>query len=168
MTDNVEFDDEDDIDLERFLAQQDEIVREGAVSHFQRALAELRAGRKQSHWMWFVFPQCDGVPEYHGQKPSEMTLWFGIAGLPEATAYLEDETLGGRLRECFAACLAGEERNAEAIFGPVDAAKLRACATLFSRVNGADPVFTAALDAFFGGEPCPATVALTSGERNAL
>ncbi|WP_340109660.1 DUF1810 domain-containing protein [Pikeienuella sp. HZG-20] len=164
MTDDLEFDDDDDdIDLERFLAQQNEIVRGETVSHIERAMAELRAGRKRSHWMWFVFPQCDGVPEYHGRKPSEMTLWFGVAGLPEAEAYLADETLGARLRDCFGICLAGEGRDAEAIFGPVDAAKFRACATLFSRVEGADPVFASVLDAFFGGEPCPATLALTAG-----
>lgn len=162
MTDWDEEDEDDDIDLDRFRDQQNERVRGARRTHYEQAEAELSAGRKESHWMWFVFPQCDGVPEWHGRKPSEMSLWFGVAGLPEATAYLADDVLGPRLVRCFKLCLeAGAE--AEAIFGPNDAQKLHACATLFSRVEGADPVFQAALDRFFGGRPCPATVALTGG-----
>ncbi len=155
--------DEDDIDLERFLAQQDERVRGGKLSHYEQAVAELSAGRKESHWMWFIFPQCDGVPEWNGRKPSEMTLWFGIAGLPEAEAYLTDPVLGARLVRCFRLCLDTGLTDAAAIFGPTDAGKLHACATLFSRVRGADSVFREALERFFEGKPCPATVALTGG-----
>lgn len=162
-------DDEDDIDLERFEAQQDEPFQgDKRRSIYQQAVAELREGRKRSHWMWFVFPQCDGVPEYHGEKPSEMTLWFGVAGLAEATAYLEHETLGVRLRECFRICVESGERDATAIFGPVDAAKFRASATLFSRVEAADPIFTAALETFFDGRPCQATMALTGEAGESL
>ena len=162
MTDWHE-DDEDDIVLERFLAQQDERVRGGKLSHYEQAVAELSAGRKASHWMWFIFPQCDGVPEWNGRKPSEMTLWFGIAGLAEAEAYLADPVLGARLVRCFRLCLETGLADASAIFGPTDAGKLHACATLFSRVKGADPVFQEALERFFEGTPCPATVALTGG-----
>lgn len=162
MSDRDE-DDEDDIDLERFLAQQDERVSGARVSHYEQAVAELSAGRKESHWMWFIFPQCDGVPEWNGFMPSEMTLWFGIAGLPEAEAYLADPVLGPRLVRCFRLCLEAGVDDAAAIFGPTDAGKLHSCATLFSRVKGADPVFREALQRFFGGKPCPATVALTGG-----
>lgn len=157
-------DDEDDIDLERFEAQQDEPFQgDKRRTIYQQAVLELREGRKRNHWMWFVFPQCDGVPEFHGEKPSEMTLWFGVAGLAEATAYLAHETLCARLCECFRICIEGEERAARAIFGPIDAAKFHASATLFSRVEAADPVFAAVLEAFFDGRPCPATMALTGG-----
>lgn len=161
MIDDEDDFEDDDIDLERFEAQQDERVRGGELSHYAQALTELREGRKQSHWMWFVFPQCDGISEWRGRKPSEMTLWFGVAGLIEATAYLEHEVLGPRLIECFQLCLDSGESDPEKIFGPIDAVKLHACATLFSRVEGADPVFFKALETFFDGARCDATVALT-------
>lgn len=156
---------DDDIDLERFEAQQDEpFAGDPRRTIYEQAVAELRAGRKESHWMWFVFPQCDGVPEWHGRKPSEMTLWFGVAGLPEAAAYLDHDILGPRLRDCFRLCLESDAPDAPAIFGAVDAEKLRASATLFSRVEGADPVFAAVLARFFDGRPCPATMALVGGQ----
>lgn len=158
-----DFDDEDDIDLERFIDQQNEAFQGGdGLSIYDQALSELKAGRKRSHWMWFVFPQCDGVTDYHGRKPSEMTVWFGIAGVHEATAYAADETLGPRLVECFRACLDGAERDPVKIFGETDAAKLCACATLFEKTPGADGVFAEALEVFFGGTRCEATLSITS------
>ncbi|MEX2518505.1 MAG: DUF1810 family protein [Paracoccaceae bacterium] len=161
MIDDEDDFEDDDIDLERFEAQQDERVRGAKFSHYEQAVDELRKGRKQSLWMWFVFPQCDGISEWRGGKPSEMTLWFGVAGLSEATAYLGHEALGPRLIECFQLCLDSGESDPSKIFGAADAAKLHACATLFSRVEGADPVFAKAIDTFFNGKPCDATVALT-------
>ncbi len=161
----IEFDEieDDDIDLERFEEQQNEPLREApSRTIYQQALSELKDGCKASHWMWFVFPQCDGVADHYGQKPSEMTVWFGIAGLVEAEAYLGHPVLGPRLVECFAACLEAETSDPVAIFGKTDAGKLQACATLFEHVPGAPPVFGAALDRFFGGQRCAATMALTA------
>lgn len=158
---DFEDDFDDDIDLERFEDQQNEALRSDKKrSLYDQAVAELRAGKKESQWMWFIFPQCDGIPEFHGNKPSEMTFWFGVAGLPEAEAYLQHEVLGPRLIECFRICLEGAERDPVAIFGEVDAAQFCASATFFSGVKGADPVFREVIDAFFGGTPCPATKAL--------
>ena len=106
--------------LERFLAAQD---RTGT---YERALAELRAGRKSSHWMWFVFPQLAGLGE------SEMSRRYAIASLEEAREYLAHPVLGARLRECVEALLAAPGA-AEEILGPVDALKLRSSMTLFLR-----------------------------------
>ena len=130
-------------DLERFLPASD-----GMYAH---ALAEIRAGRKERHWMWFIFPQLAGL----GQ--SERARHFGLSGLDEAAAFLAHPVLGPRLVGIAEALTAHEGRPPEAIFGEVDALKLRSCATLFSRVPGADPVFARLLDAFFGGAPCPLT-----------
>jgi uncharacterized protein (DUF1810 family) len=162
MIDFDDIDEENDIDLERFEEQQNEPLREDpSRTIYQQALAELKAGKKASHWMWFVFPQCDGVADHYGQKPSEMTVWFGIAGLVEAEAYLKHEVLGPRLIDCFATCLESGISDPVTIFGETDAAKLKACATLFERTPEAPAVFSVALDTFFGGERCAATVALT-------
>lgn len=133
----------DPFDLDRFLPASD-----GMYAH---ALAEIRAGRKQRHWMWFIFPQLKGL----GQ--SERARHFGLSGLDEAAAYLAHPVLGPRLIGISQALMAHEGTPPEAIFGEVDAMKLRACATLFSRVKGADPVFKRLLDAFFDSAPCPLT-----------
>ena len=105
-------------DLERFVAAQDGGVHE-------RALAELRAGRKTSHWMWFVFPQLDGL----GRSPTAQA--YAIRSLAEARAYLEHPLLGPRLRECCEALLAAEADDPAAVMGAVDALKLRSSMTLF-------------------------------------
>lgn len=134
-------------DLERFHEAQ-------AASH-DIALAELRAGSKQSHWMWFVFPQLRGL----GRSPT--ALHFGIADLDEARAYLGDPVLAGRLAECTRAILAHADRSAEAILGPVDALKLRSSATLFRAADKGEvgKLMQAVIDRFFGGHPCPRTLA---------
>jgi uncharacterized protein (DUF1810 family) len=134
-------------DLERFVAAQ-------AGIHGQ-ALAELRRGRKQSHWMWFVFPQIAGLGR------SEMARTYAIGSLAEARSYLDHPLLGPRLRECTAAVLAHADARADAIFGPVDAVKFRSSMTLFEAAADEDErtPFSDALDAFFSGERDPATMA---------
>jgi uncharacterized protein (DUF1810 family) len=132
-------------DLRRFLDAQ----QEGGT--YERALAELRAGRKQTHWMWFVFPQLAEL----GRSPTAKR--FGIASLAEARAYLEHPVLGPRLRECARALLALEGAAATEILGAIDALKLRSSMTLFAHAAPEDPLFRAVLDRYYGGEPDPAT-----------
>jgi uncharacterized protein (DUF1810 family) len=136
-------------DLDRFVAAQ-----EGS---YAEALAELRAGRKQSHWMWFVFPQLAGL----GRSPT--ALFYAIASLPEARAYLAHPLLGPRLLECTNAVLAHRGRSAEAIFGVVDAMKLKSSMTLFEAAAYDPAPFAAVLDAFFDGTRDAATLDLLRG-----
>ena len=110
------------------------------------ALAELTAGRKRSHWMWFVFPQIAGL------GLSETSRRYAVRSLAEARAYLTHPVLGPRLIACVAAVLAHRDRTAEAIFGPVDAAKLRSSLTLFEAAADDAAPFRRALEAFFRGE----------------
>src|SRR3954466_15181770 len=133
-------------DLSRFVAAQAPIYAE--------ALAELRRGRKQSHWMWFVFPQLAGL----GRSPT--ALFYGIESLDEARLYLAHDLLGPRLVECAEAVLGHSGTPAEAILGTVDAMKLRSSMTLFETAGGAKGPFGAVLEAFFDGERDPATLAL--------
>ncbi|WP_373945492.1 DUF1810 domain-containing protein [Paracoccus marcusii] len=127
--------------LDRFVAAQDRV--------YAVALSELERGRKESHWMWFIFPQLRGL----GQ--SAMSHLYGIADREEARRYLTHPLLGPRLVACAQAVLAHDDRSAEAIFGTIDAGKLRSSATLFA-VHG-PAVFTTILDTFFDGRPCPVT-----------
>src|SRR6476659_3675747 len=130
---------DDPYDLQRFVAAQD------TGGTYQRALAELKAGRKTSHWMWFVFPQIAGL----GYSPMART--YAITSLAEARAYLAHPVLGARLTEC-AGVLAGlRGRTAEQIFGEVDALKLCSSMTLFARAAPGEPVFRECLDQDFGG-----------------
>lgn len=123
-----------------------------AQSHsYETALAELKSGRKRSHWMWFIFPQLAGLGR------SATARFYGIADLDEARAYLAHPVLGPRLVECARAVLAHEGQSAEAILGCVDALKLRSSATLF-REAGGEPEFQQVLDRFYGGKPCPITL----------
>lgn len=125
--------------LERFLEAQ--------RGTYETALAEVRAGRKRSHWMWFVFPQVRGL------GLSATSHYYGIASLDEARAYLEHPVLGARLVECTEALLAHRGLSAEAIVGYPDHLKLRSSLTLFSLVSPPGSVFHRALDAFFDGRP---------------
>jgi uncharacterized protein (DUF1810 family) len=121
----------------------------------ERAVAELRAGRKQGHWMWFVFPQLRGL----GHSPTAQR--YAISGLAEAQAYAADPQLGARLREAAQALLAlGPEASAVDVLGPIDAMKLRSCATLFARATPEEPAFTALLERFYAGAPDEATLRL--------
>jgi uncharacterized protein (DUF1810 family) len=131
----------DPFDLARFVSAQDE----GGT--YQRALAELRRGRKAGHWMWFVFPQIDGL----GFSPT--SRYFGISSLAEARAYLAHPTLGTRLRECAAVVDGLPMTSAVDVFGSIDAVKLRSSMTLFLRADPAEPVFQRNLDHYFDGVP---------------
>lgn len=132
-------------DLQRFLAAQD------SGGTYERALAELHAGRKTSHWMWFVFPQRSGL----GQ--SEMSRTYAIASPAEARAYLDHPVLGPRLVECAEALLQHEGKSATEILGAIDAVKLRSSMTLFAGVAPQQPVFQRVLDRYFDGEPDEST-----------
>ena len=129
--------------LERFVEAQARV--------WPAPLEEIRAGRKTSHWMWFVFPQMRGLGR------SATAERYGIADLDEARAYLAHPVLGPRLAEMARAMLQHEGRDPEAILGGIDALKLRSCATLFQAAEG-DAVFGRILAAFFDGQPCAATV----------
>lgn len=139
-------------DLARFVSAQD-----GGV--YERALAELRAGRKSSHWMWFVFPQIEGL------GLSGMARHYAIRSLAEARAYLAHPVLGPRLIECAQALLGVTGHSAEQILGGVDALKLRSSMTLFARADPDQAAFGAVLDRYYGGEPDPATEQRLGPER---
>ncbi len=130
-------------DLSRFVEAQD--------GTYGQALAELRAGRKTGHWMWFVFPQVAGL----GRSPTAQH--YAISGLDEARAYLAHPVLGGRLVECAQALLDLPGSDAAAVLGPVDAMKLRSSMTLFARADPAQPVFRAVLERYFAGQEDEAT-----------
>ncbi len=112
---------------------------------YAAALGELKAGRKRSHWMWFVFPQLQGLGH------STLASFYGIATRAEAVAYLEHPVLGARLRECVTAVLAIEHKTALEIFGSPDDLKLRSSVTLFAQISSGGSAFQAVLDKFFDG-----------------
>jgi uncharacterized protein (DUF1810 family) len=130
-------------DLQRFVTAQ-EGVQESAV-------AQLRAGRKTGHWMWFVFPQVAGLGR------SAMSERYAIASLDEARAYLAHPVLGPRLAECARILIDLGGHDAEEIFGGIDAIKLRSSMTLFARASEEDSIYCAVLDQYFGGEADPQT-----------
>ena len=144
---------DDAFGLERFVAAQD------VGDTYDAAVAELRAGRKRSHWMWFVFPQIAGL----GQ--STMSRRYAIRSLAEARAYLAHPVLGPRLIEASRA-VKRVGGTAEAIFGGIDAKKLRSSMTLFARADPTNPVFQDVLDAYFGGVPDEATDRLLWGDED--
>ncbi len=137
------------MELDRFFEAQD------AGGTYAAALAELRRGRKTSHWMWFVFPQIAGLGR------SEMAQRYAVSGLAEAQAYLADPVLGQRLRDCCTVLLELEGSDPVAVFGGIDAVKLRSSMTLFARAAELDhELFTQVLDKYFDGTEDPATVEL--------
>ncbi len=137
-------------DLQRFVDAQEGV--------YERALGELRAGRKTSHWMWFVFPQLAGLGR------SEMARRYALGSLAEARAYLAHPLLGARLRASCEALLEGAGgASAEQVLGAIDALKLRSSMTLFARAEPAEPLFARVLERFHDGEQDPATVALLAG-----
>ena len=143
----------DPFDVQRFAAAQD------TDGTYARALAELRAGRKRTHWMWFVFPQLAGLGR------SETARRYAIGSLEEARAYLADPLLGPRLRESTRALLdASATLTAREILGDVDAMKLRSSMTLFLHAAPHDPLFRHALDRFFDGAADEATERLLRHE----
>lgn len=142
---------DDPFDLNRFLEAQ-----EGVYAH---ALAELRAGRKTSHWMWFVFPQIDGLGR------STTARRYAIMSLDEARAYLAHPVLGARLRECTTVVLGVSGRSAAEIFGHPDDIKFRSSMTLFERAATDTPLFAAALDTFYAGRRDMATLDILGAAR---
>ncbi len=133
-------------ELKRFLDAQS--------GDYSRALGEIRHGRKQSHWMWYIFPQLAGLGN------SETAKYYALHNLDEAHNYLEHPVLGSRLIEISQALLAIEGKTANQILGSPDDMKLHSCMTLFSRVEPANPVFAAVLDRYYGGQPDQRTLAL--------
>ncbi len=131
--------------LQRFVDAQEQ------AATYDRALAELRAGRKTSHWMWFVFPQIAGL----GQ--SAMSRSYAISSLAEARAYLDHPVLGPRLLECTRALVEQAGASAEEILGAVDAIKLRSSMTLFARAAPGEPLFQRVLDRYYDGAMDAAT-----------
>jgi uncharacterized protein (DUF1810 family) len=134
----------DPYDLRRFVETQ--------ATTYDGALAELRNGRKASHWMWYIFPQIAGL------GMSAMSQHYSISCLEEARAYLDHPLLGPRLVECTQAVNAVEGRTAYEILGPPDDMKFRSCLTLFATAAPDQPVFAAALAKYFGGQPDPLTL----------
>ena len=126
------------IDLQIFVQAQEDI--------YEQALAELKNGSKESHWMWFVFPQIAGLGN------SEMARKYAIPNLADAKAYLSHDLLGSRLRECTEAVLAVEGRTAHEILGSPDDVKLKSCMTLFEVADGPGSVFSSILEKYFEGQ----------------
>ncbi|WP_158747969.1 DUF1810 domain-containing protein [Acidobacterium sp. S8] len=137
---------QDTYNLQRFVDAQDSV--------YEQVCAELRAGQKRSHWMWFIFPQIQGL----GQ--SSMAIRFAISSLDEAKAYLQHPVLGPRLRECSGLVAAIEGHSIDEIFGYPDDLKLHSSMTLFARAAPEDPVFQEVLQKYFHGEPDHQTLKL--------
>ena len=136
----------DPYDLTRFVRAQEH--------DYEQALSEIRSGRKRTHWMWYIFPQLDGLAF------SSTSKHYSIKSLAEAKAYLDHSLLGPRLLESAEAVLRLEGRSATEIFGSPDDLKLRSCATLFARVSPRDSVFHQLLTKYYGGEPDGRTLQL--------
>jgi uncharacterized protein (DUF1810 family) len=119
---------------------------------YETALAELRAGQKRSHWMWFIFPQIAGL----GSSP--MAQHYAISSIEEAQAYLADPVLGARLKACTEAVNGHDGRSAHAIFSSPDDMKFKSSMTLFGEAKPTEPTFRTALDRYFGGERDPLTL----------
>ena len=138
---------DDPFDLERFVAAQ--------AAVYDTALAELRRGRKTTHWIWFVLPQLRGLGR------SERARHYGLSGLAEARTYLAHPLIGPRLHECVAALLALPDTSAVAVLGEVDAVKLQSCLTLFAAATGVPGSdFEAALVRYFDGRRDAGTLAV--------
>jgi len=138
-------------DLRRFVEAQ--------TSNYEEALAELRAGRKETHWSWYVFPQIRGL----GSSPT--SIRFAIHSLAEARAYLEHEILGARLRESVKAMNAHKGMSATRILGDIDAQKFRSCLTLFTRAAPSERIFGEALLNFFDGVPDASTIDILARQQ---
>ena len=138
---------ENNYNLNRFIEAQNR--------DYDIALAEIRAGKKASHWMWYIFPQLKGLGR------SSTSEYYGLSGIKEAQAYLSDPILKARLIEITDAVIAHKDKSAEEIFGGIVAKKLRSCLTLFSIAAPDIPVFEAVLEQFFHGVPDRNTLRLT-------
>ena len=151
MSDSTANPESDRFNLARFLDAQDGV--------YSTALAELRSGRKRTHWMWFIFPQLDGLGS------SSTARRFAIRDLDEARAYLNHPVLGPRLIECCRAILRVDARSATEIMGYPDDLKLRSSMTLFALVADGQPEFESVLAKFFGGHTDANTLKLLQSQR---
>lgn len=142
---------DDPFDLQRFVDAQERV--------YDTVLDELRAGRKRSHWIWFVFPQLRGL----GRSPTAQR--YGIGSLAEARAYLAHDVLGPRLHECADLVSRSEQPSADVLFGSPDNLKVRSSMTLFGRAADDPEVFDRVLAKYYDGQPDPLTVELLSAER---
>ena len=140
-----------EVNLNRFV-----VAQESPYFGYDVALKEIRAGKKSSHWIWYIFPQMRGLGRSHYAQ------FYGIVDVAEATAYLNHQVLGARLREISQALLEHRAMSAEQILGGIDACKVRSCMTLFNRL-APNEVFGQVLEAFYDGE-CQATLAMLEGE----
>jgi len=145
---------DDPFGLNRFVEAQDKI--------FDGVLAELRAGQKHGHWMWFIFPQIAGL----GFSPR--ADFFAIKSLAEAEAFLSHFLLGPRLRQCAKIVNELDGRTLMEIFGDPDRMKFRSCMTLFARVAPGEAIFTQALQKYCRGEEDPMTLAALSGQQKTV
>ena len=144
----------DPFDLNRFVVAQDgPWPGRSGKTVYDMALAELHAGDKQEHWMWFVLPQLRSL----GQSPTAKK--YGIAGMDEARAYWDHPVLGPRLRECVEAMTTSGKTDPVQVLGDIDAKKYRSCLTLFLQVAPGDAMLTRALARFYRGTPCGKTLA---------
>jgi len=143
--------DTDPYNLKRFLDAQADCI--------QQVEQELRNGRKQSHWMWFIFPQMKGLGS------SAMANHYGISSRKESQAFLLHKILGLRLRHCTSLVLRIEGKPVEQIFGNPDDLKFRSCMTLFANLDSKNSPFSEALQKYFGGKPDPLTIDLLNQER---
>jgi uncharacterized protein (DUF1810 family) len=137
--------------LDRFIEAQAPV--------YAQALGELRAGEKQSHWMWFVFPQIAGLGE------SATSRAYAIQSLAEARAYLAHPVLGARLRECCQTLMNLRAKSAHAIFGSIDAMKLHSCLTLFAEADHNEVLFFNLLEKYFDGEADEATLEILADQE---
>ena len=136
--------------IERFMRAQENVHRQ--------ALDEIKKGKKQSHWMWFVFPQIRGLGF------TDYNIYFGLKDLTEAVQYLNDPVLGKRLVEISEAVLALDGKSALEVFGRPDQRKLKSCMTLFSLIPGADPVFQKVLEKYYSGQLDDKTMAVLEAQ----
>jgi len=141
----------DPFDLNRFVTAQE--------MSYDRALQEIRTGRKRTHWMWYIFPQLDGLAF------SAMSKQYSIKSVDEAKAYLNHPTLGPRLLQCAQAVLEVDGRSVTAIFGTPDDLKLRSCATLFASISPPGSVFHRLLDKYYNADQDEKTLELLRDDR---
>jgi uncharacterized protein (DUF1810 family) len=146
MTPRARISADDPYDLTRFVRAQ--------ARDYEQAIAEIRSGRKRSHWMWYIFPQYDGL------GLSATSKQYAIKSVAEAEAFLRHPVLGSRLLESAQAALGLEGRSAFEVFGSPDDMKLRSCATLFAKISPAGSVFEQLLDQYFDGTPDDKTLRL--------
>ena len=135
--------------------------RSAHASYYETALQEIKAGRKQSHWMWYIFPQIIGLGE------TSTSIYYSIKSIEEAEEYLNDEVLGNNLREITNALLELESNDPVEVFGSIDALKLKSSMTLFDLVSSND-IFNEVLEKFYNGEKCLTTINMVNTFSNKL